>query len=159
ILEEAAAALARRRGEFVATMANEGNKTVGEADSEVSEAVDFARYYARHALELNDADGARFEPLGTVLVTPPRNFPVAIPAGGMLAALAAGNSVIAKPPPQTPGCVRLVVDALHEAGIDSEVLQYVRVPEDELGRHLVSHRNVDAVVLTGAWETAQLFRS
>ena len=75
----------------------DGAKTVTEADPEVSEAVDFARYYAR-ALGAGDVvDGCRLEPLGVVVVAPPWNFPLSIPAGGVLAALAAGNAVLLKP--------------------------------------------------------------
>ncbi len=159
ILEAAAGELARRRGALIATMVHEAGKPVAEADGEVSEAIDCARYYARSALELDEVDGARFAPLGVIVVTPPWNFPVAIAAGGILAALAAGNAVIVKPPPQTPGCVRLVVDALHEGGVPPEALQYLRVPEDEVGRRLITHPAVAGVLLTGAWETAELFRS
>src|SRR3546814_15824893 len=80
-------------------MAAEAGKTAAEADPEVSEAVDFARYYADRAEELDPAaghastDGARFAPTRVTLVTPPWNFPVAIPTGSVLAALAAGSAV------------------------------------------------------------------
>src|SRR4029434_3538158 len=79
----------------------DGAKTVTEADAEVSEAVDFARYYARTlsdtAGELGDCS---MEPLGVAVVTPPWNFPLSLPAGGVLAALAAGNAVVLKPAPE-----------------------------------------------------------
>ena len=159
VLERAAAEMAPARGHIVATMAHEAGKVVGEGDPEVSEAIDFARYYARAALALDEVDGASFEPLGVILVAPPWNFPFAIAAGGVLAALAAGNAVIVKPPPETPRCVALIVDCLRRAGLPEGVLTYLRTPDDEVGRHLVTHDGVDAVILTGAWETAQLFRS
>ena len=160
VLRDAARELDSRREALVAVMAAEAGKTVGESDPEVSEAVDFARYYADRALELEDgpmADGARFTPFGLTLITPPWNFPVAIPIGGVLAALAAGSAVVIKPAPQTPGCVEEAVAALHAAGVPTDVLQVVRTDEDEVGQHLVSHADVDAVVLTGASETARLF--
>ena len=72
-------------------MAREAGKTLAEADTEVSEAVDFARYYARSARQLAWLDGATARPLGTVAVIGPWNFPLAIPIGGALAALAAGK--------------------------------------------------------------------
>ncbi|MBA4083711.1 MAG: aldehyde dehydrogenase [Kytococcus sp.] len=160
LLRRAAREIDARREELLAVMAAEAGKTVAEADPEISEAADFARYYADRALELADgamADGARFTPFALTLVTPPWNFPVAIPIGGVLAALAAGSAVVIKPAPQTPVCVEATVDALHAAGIPRDVLQVVRTEEDEVGQHLVSHPGVDAVVLTGASETARLF--
>ncbi|MEM8922865.1 MAG: bifunctional proline dehydrogenase/L-glutamate gamma-semialdehyde dehydrogenase [Actinomycetota bacterium] len=148
--------LARRRGDLMAAMANEGHKTVAQADPEVSEAVDFARYYADRSAEL-PPDG--FEPLGVVLVVPPWNFPVAIPAGGVLASLAAGNAVVFKPAPETPRCAEIVAECCWAAGVPPEVLRFVRTPDNETGRHLVTHDDVGAVILTGAYETAELFRS
>ncbi|WP_336728369.1 bifunctional proline dehydrogenase/L-glutamate gamma-semialdehyde dehydrogenase [Cellulosimicrobium cellulans] len=171
-------AVARRleeaRTDLVAAMVHEPGKTVAEADPEVSEAVDFARYYARSAEELDHVPGARFAPDGVTLVTPPWNFPVAIPVGGVLAALAAGSAVLAKPAPPTPRCLEVAVEAIHaglrdavsaepgdfaglDAGSVTEVVQYVRVPDDELGTRLVTHDDVARVVLTGSIETAQLF--
>jgi len=91
ILLAAADQLNKRRNEFLAVMMQEAGKTLLEGDPELSEAVDFARYYARSALELEKVDGARFQPAQFTLVTPPWNFPVAIPAGSVLAALAAGS--------------------------------------------------------------------
>ena len=160
LLRKAAREIDSRREELLAVMAAEAGKTIAEADPEISEAVDFARYYADRALELEDGpmtDGARFTPFALTLVTPPWNFPVAIPIGGVLAALAAGSAVIIKPAPQTPVCVEVTVAALHTAGIPEDVLQVVRTEEDEVGQHLVAHPGVDAVVLTGASETARLF--
>lgn len=162
ILREAARRLEARRGELITVMAAEGGKTVAEADPEVSEAIDFARYYADRAPELEtglSADGALFTPDRVVLVTPPWNFPVAIPLGGVLAALAAGAAVIIKPAHATVGCVEVGVAALHEAGIPAEALQVVRVADRDAGRALVSHRDVDTVILTGSSETGALFAS
>ena len=151
--------LARRRGDLVAAMVHEGHKTVAEADPEVSEAIDFAHWYGDRALELAGSDLARFEPFGVVLVVPPWNFPVAIPAGGTFAALAAGNAVILKPAPETPGCAEVVAECCWAAGIPRGALSLVRTPDDEVGRHLVSHPGVDAVILTGAYDTARMFLS
>src|SRR5690625_1867461 len=109
--------LEARRGELITAMSHEGGKTVAEADPEVSEAIDFARYYADRAEELEQieaAEGLTFTPASVVLVTPPWNFPVAIPTGGMLAALAAGAAVVIKPAPPVPGCSEVVVEARSE---------------------------------------------
>jgi len=163
-LRAAAAALETRRTELITAMAAEGGKTVGEADPEVSEAVDFARYYATSAEGLDDialAEGLEHQPDRVVLVTPPWNFPVAIPAGGLLAALAAGSAVVIKPAPATPRCAEIVVEAIREAlaetGADADLVQVVRTDEGDVGRALVTHEHVDTVILTGAYETAQLF--
>lgn len=163
VLRRAADALEAARGDLVATMVHEGGKTVAEADPEVSEAVDFARYYADRAEELADGHvpGAEFRPHGVTVVTPPWNFPVAIPVGSTLAALAAGSPVLVKPAPQTPRCVRVamaaVQSALDAAGVTEPALQVVLSPEGDVGRHLVTHPDVARVVLTGSLETARLF--
>ncbi|RMI04633.1 aldehyde dehydrogenase family protein, partial [Cellulomonas triticagri] len=163
LLRRAADALEAARGDLVATMVHEGGKTVAEADPEVSEAVDFARYYADRADELADGfvPGAVFRPRGVTVVTPPWNFPVAIPVGSTLAALAAGSPVLIKPAPQTPRCVRVAVAAiaaaLADGGVTEDALQVVLSPEGEVGRRLVTHPDVARVVLTGSLETAQMF--
>lgn len=159
LLHRVADNLARRRGDLLTAMIHEASKTPAEADPEVSEAIDFARWYADHAVGLDDVSGGRFEPLGVVTVVPPWNFPVAIPAGGVFAALAAGNAVILKPAPETPKCAEVLAEVAWEAGIPYDVLQFLRVPDDDVGRHLVTHDGVGGVVLTGSWETAALFAS
>jgi RHH-type proline utilization regulon transcriptional repressor/proline dehydrogenase/delta 1-pyrroline-5-carboxylate dehydrogenase len=138
-------------------MINEADKTFAEADGEVSEAIDFARYYGDQALELDSHDGLRFQPLGVMAVIPPWNFPVAIPTGGVMASIAAGNSVIFKPAPETPRCAEIVAEAAWAAGVQRDLLQFVRTPDNDVGRHLVT--SADGVILTGSAETAQLFRS
>ena len=137
-------------------MVHEAGKTVAEADPEISEAIDFAAYYADRAAEI---DPARFTPDRVVVVTPPWNFPVAIPLGGCLAALAAGAAVVIKPAPQVRACAEVGVAALHRAGIPADALQLVHTDEAAAGRRLITHPAVERVVLTGASETAALFRS
>ena len=75
-------------------MAHEAGKTWTEIDAEINEAADFARWYAERSAELNQVKHAEFTPLGVMAVVPPWNFPTAIPTGGVLASLAAGNGVI-----------------------------------------------------------------
>ncbi|MFD6164638.1 proline dehydrogenase family protein [Oerskovia sp. NPDC060287] len=174
-LRAVAARLEEARTALVTAMVHEPGKTVAEADPEVSEAVDFASYYARSAEALDQVPGATFTPDGVTLVTPPWNFPVAIPVGGIVAALAAGSAVIAKPAPATPRCLEVAVDAIHAGLADAvasapagssltaeavrDVVQLSRVPDGDLGRHLVTHEGVARVILTGAIETAQMFAS
>ena len=171
VLRAAARQLEARRTDLVAAMVHEPGKTVAEADPEVSEAVDFASYYATSAEALERVAGATFTPDGVTLVTPPWNFPVAIPIGGVLAALAAGSSVLAKPAPPTPRCLEIAVEAVHaaldevapqiglDAGVARDVVQFLRVPDGDAGRHLVTHPDVARVILTGSIETAELFAS
>lgn len=159
VLWRVADEIGRRRGDFVAAMVNEGHKALDQADPEVSEAIDFARWYGDRALALTHSEAARFEPFGVVLVVPPWNFPVAIPAGGVLAALAAGNAAILKPAPETPACAELIAQCCWQAGVPRDLVQFVRTPDDEIGQHLVTHPGVDAVILTGALETAKMFQA
>ena len=157
-LAEAGDELARRRGDLIAAAVAEGNKTFVQADVEVSEAVDFARYYATRVAAVT-SPFARFEPFGVVAVIPPWNFPIAIPAGGVLASLAAGNAAILKPAPQVPRCAEIITECVATATGRPALSPLLRTPDNELGRHLITHPAVDAVILTGAHETAELFRS
>ena len=157
VLHGTADELARRRGDLINAMIHEGRKTFAQADAEVSEAIDFARYYGDRALELGPVDGAAFRPLGVVAVIPPWNFPVAIPAGGVLAALAAGNTALLKPSSRTPRCAEIVAECARTAGIPAGALQFVEVSDHSARRHLVTA--VDGVILTGSAETARLFQS
>ena len=158
-LLRAADILERRRGEIVAAMVLDGGKTAAEADAELSEAVDFAAYYARAFDDAAAWAGARRAPLGVVTVTPPWNFPFAIPFGGVAAALRAGNAVLLKPAPEAVLCGRLVCEVLWEAGITGGLLQFVPAPDNAVGRRLIEDPRVAAVILTGASSTAEIFLS
>jgi RHH-type proline utilization regulon transcriptional repressor/proline dehydrogenase/delta 1-pyrroline-5-carboxylate dehydrogenase len=157
LLHRVAGELAARRPELIAVMASEAGKTVAEGDGEVSEAIDFARYYAERSAQLGERDGSVFEPLGLVAVVPPWNFPLSISAGGVLAALAAGNAVVLKPAPLTPRSAFAVAQACWAAGIPTSALGFVRCPDAGIGEHLIAHSGIDGIILTGAYETAELF--
>jgi RHH-type proline utilization regulon transcriptional repressor/proline dehydrogenase/delta 1-pyrroline-5-carboxylate dehydrogenase len=162
LLLRVGAELANSRGALLQFMIAEAGKTFAEADAELSEAVDFANFYAHSIDEITTTeklDGVTFIPHKLVVVTPPWNFPVAIAAGGVLAALAAGAAVIIKPAPQVVNCVIAMVETLWRAGIPKDVLRIALVPDNELGLQLVGHTQVDSVILTGSFETAQLFKS
>ncbi len=159
VLRRAAATLQAARAELLEVMASECGKTLDQGDPEVSEAIDFANYYAAQAENLDSVDGAVAVPAGLTVVTPPWNFPVAIPAGSVLAALAAGSPVGIKPATQAARCGSVMVQALWDAGVPRDVLQLVHLGEGELGRRLVSDPRVARLILTGAFETAELFRS
>lgn len=159
ILRRAAGSLERSRSLLLEVMGAECGKTLDQGDPEVSEAIDFANYYAQLAEQLDHVDGAKPAPVGLTVVTPPWNFPVAIPAGSVLAALAAGSAVIVKPATQARRSGSVMVQALWDAGVPREVLRLVHVDERELGTQLVSDPRVGRLILTGAFETAALFRS
>ncbi|KRE81147.1 bifunctional proline dehydrogenase/L-glutamate gamma-semialdehyde dehydrogenase [Arthrobacter sp. Soil762] len=159
ILHRAGDVLEARRADLLEVMASETGKTIDQGDPEVSEAVDFAHYYAESARKLEKVDGATFVPAKLTVVTPPWNFPVAIPAGSTLAALAAGSAVVIKPAKQARRSGAVMIEALWEAGVPKDVLTMVQLGERELGQQLISHPAVDRVILTGGYETAELFRS
>ena len=159
VLLRIAEVMAAQRGRTLAAMAHDAGKTIREGDPEVSEAIDYACYYAERTrpLEALANDGVTFTPYGTVLVASPWNFPYAIPAGGVCAALAAANAVILKPAPETVLTARLLAEQCWEAGVPGDLLQFLPCRDDDVGRRLVTHDGIGAVVLTGAYDTARLF--
>ncbi|MEK7411653.1 MAG: bifunctional proline dehydrogenase/L-glutamate gamma-semialdehyde dehydrogenase, partial [Actinomycetota bacterium] len=159
VLHRVAEVIAAQRGATIATMVHDAGKTVLEGDPEVSEALDFARYYAESSRILHTFTDVSFQPHRVVLVTPPWNFPYAIPAGGVFAALAAGSAVILKPAPETVSTARLLAEQCWEGGVPRDLLQFVACADDDIGQYLVAHPDIDAVILTGGYETAQLFHT
>ncbi len=147
------------RARTIAVMVHDAGKVVREGDAEVSEAVDAARYYGDRAVALDGLHGPDgvFSPRGVVVVAPPWNFPYAIPSGGVFAALAAGNTVILKPAPETVLTAAVIADQCHAAGIPPDVVQFLPCADAETGRRLVTHPVVGAVILTGAFDTARRF--
>ncbi|MBC7518477.1 MAG: bifunctional proline dehydrogenase/L-glutamate gamma-semialdehyde dehydrogenase [Microbacteriaceae bacterium] len=159
VVRSAARSIESVRAELIEVMVSETGKTLAEADTEVSEAVDFAGFYADLAPALDQLPLANFVPSALIVVVPPWNFPVAIAAGGILAALASGSAVIMKPAPQAARCAAVLTAALWNGGVPRELLQLVNLAEDDRGPQLISHPRVDRVILTGGWHTAELFRS
>ncbi|MGP9536801.1 bifunctional proline dehydrogenase/L-glutamate gamma-semialdehyde dehydrogenase [Brachybacterium sp. AOP43-C2-M15] len=159
ILRRVAGTLAAHRAELLEVMASETGKTLEQGDPEVSEAIDFALFYAEQAEQLARRSDLVPSARPLTLVTPPWNFPVAIPVGGMLSALVTGSAVIMKPAPQSRRCGALLGRLLHEAGVPQDVLTLVDVPEDEVGRALIADPRISQLILTGASDTAALFAS
>ncbi len=155
ILRRVARELRMARAELISAMVLDGGKRAEEADVEVSEAIDFAEYYAASFEE--HSEEYLLAPKGVVVVTPPWNFPLAIPLSGVLAALVAGNAVLLKPAPETVLVAYLGACACWRAGVPREALGFVPCREDVAGC-LITDPRVDTVVLTGATETARLFR-
>lgn len=159
LLHKVGVELGKRRGELIEVVASELGKSLQQADVEVSEAIDFAHYYAERALDLENLQGAEFEPVDVTLVTPPWNFPIAIPAGGTIAALAAGSAAILKPASIARRTGAVLAECIWAAGIPETACFLASVGERQLGRELVTDKRVGRVVLTGGVETAEMFRS
>jgi RHH-type proline utilization regulon transcriptional repressor/proline dehydrogenase/delta 1-pyrroline-5-carboxylate dehydrogenase len=164
ILERAADLLEAGRAGLVARCVLEAGRTVPDALSEQREAVDLLRYYAAGARRLCEAGQALpgvageantlvLRGRGVFACISPWNFPVAIFAGQIAAALAAGNAVVAKPAGQTPLCGAAVVELLHAAGVPPEVLQFAPGGAD-IGAALVADQRVAGVAFTGSARAA-----
>ncbi|MBT8037913.1 MAG: bifunctional proline dehydrogenase/L-glutamate gamma-semialdehyde dehydrogenase [Verrucomicrobiae bacterium] len=158
LLKQAAVELANARGACIAATMLDGGKAAPEADGEVSEAIDFANYYADSMSDPAFFDGTESKALGVVVITPPWNFPFAIPCGGVLAALMAGNTVILKPASEAVLCSWVMVELLWKAGIPKEVLQFVMCADRSAGQQLVSDERTSGVILTGGYATARMFQ-
>lgn len=156
--------LEEHRTELVALLVQEGGKTIGDALGEVREAVDFCRYYAQRANlefqpeELCGPTGERnviqLLGRGVFVCISPWNFPLAIFLGQISAALVAGNSVIAKPAPQTPRVAIFVSKLIYQSGIPANVFHLV-VGGPEVGAALVRHGGVSGVAFTGSTAAAR----
>lgn len=159
VLREIAAEFARQRGETIGAMVLDAGKAISEGDVEVSEAIDFANYYAQSLDDPGWFDGTEMRARGVVVVTPPWNFPYAIPAGGCLAALMAGNTVILKPSRDSVLTAWMLANQFWAAGVPREVLQFLPIGDRTAGRALVTDPRTAAVILTGSFETARNFQS
>ena len=155
ILRQAAQVLRQRRADLIGAALAEGGKVITESDAEVSEAIDFVEFYAATALELQHTSDYAAQPLGLVVVVSPWNFPIAIPCGGVAAALAAGNSVILKPASHTVLPARILCECFWQAGVPREALQLILCSGRIAGDELLSAAEIQAVILTGGTQTAQ----
>jgi RHH-type transcriptional regulator, proline utilization regulon repressor / proline dehydrogenase / delta 1-pyrroline-5-carboxylate dehydrogenase len=164
-LDRAADALEARRGEFLSLLVREAGKTLPDAVAELREAVDFCRYYAARARELFAAPAELRGPTGELntlslhgrgvfVCISPWNFPLAIFMGQVTAALAAGNSVVAKPAPATPLVAHAATRLLHAAGIPVAVLQLTPADGPAFGAVAFAHPALAGVAFTGSTATA-----
>lgn len=154
LLRQVAQRLRERRADLMGVALAEGGKVLLESDPEVSEAVDFCEFYARSAEALATLPAAEARGAGVVAVIPPWNFPIAIPCGGVAAALAAGNTVILKPAPETVATAWILCDCFWSSGVSRRALQFVYGENEDAATHLATHPNVDAVIFTGGTATA-----
>ena len=166
LLERAADGLEKRMRELVSLIVREGGRTYNDAVSEVREAADFCRYYAHqakqrfdHPVVLSGPAGERNElrlhGRGVFACISPWNFPLAIFTGQVAAALAAGNTVIAKPAEQTPRIGFRALEILYEAGVPTDAACCVVGAGDTIGAALVADPRIAGVAFTGSVETAK----
>ncbi len=156
ILERAAQMMEGQMQQLIGILVREAGKTFSNAIAEVREAVDFLRYYAGQVAQ--DFDNDTHRPLGPVVCISPWNFPLAIFTGQIAAALAAGNTVLAKPAEQTPLIAALGVNLLLEAGVPAGVLQLLPGRGETVGAQLCADNRVRAVMFTGSTEVATLLQ-
>lgn len=157
LLANIANQLRSHRGDLIGAMVADTGKTVLEADVEVSEAIDFADYYRINLQDWHSLHDIEWKAKGTILITPPWNFPCSIAAGGILASLAAGNCVIFKPAVESILISWQLVQLFWKAGISRSTLQFITCEDDPVGSRLVKDPRISAIVLTGATSTAKLF--
>ncbi|WNS78314.1 L-glutamate gamma-semialdehyde dehydrogenase [Domibacillus sp. DTU_2020_1001157_1_SI_ALB_TIR_016] len=162
ILFRAAAIIRRRKHEFSSYLVKEAGKPWKEADADTAEAIDFLEYYARQMIELKNGapvesrpgENNKFSyiPLGVGVVISPFNFPLAIMAGTVVAALVTGNTVLLKPAASTPVIAAKFVEVMEQAGLPAGVLNYVPGSGAEIGDYLVDHPKTRFVSFTGSRE-------
>ncbi|HEY9025325.1 MAG TPA: L-glutamate gamma-semialdehyde dehydrogenase [Burkholderiaceae bacterium] len=168
IIRRAGDLLDARLAEFCGLLVKEAHKTLGDCVAEVREAVDFCRYYADQAqIRLQDetlpgptgeSNELRMNGRGVFVCISPWNFPLAIFAGQVVAALVAGNTVAAKPAEQTPAVAARMVELLHEAGVPRDALVLLHGPGETVGAALTAHRDTAGVCFTGSTQVAKIIQ-
>ena len=154
VLSRVATELRNARGSLMGAALADGGKLLSESDPEVSEAIDFVEYYALTARDLRGLDSVKTQPKGVVVVVPPWNFPIAIPCGGVAAALASGNTVILKPASHTVLVAWELCQCFWRGGVPREALQFAPCSGATGGARLVASDIADVVILTGGTDTA-----
>ena len=165
IITRAGDLLDQRLAQFCGLLVTEAGKTAGDCVAEVREAVDFCRYYAVQAAErlqpislpgpTGESNTLRLHGRGVFVCISPWNFPLAIFAGQVAAALVTGNAVAAKPAEQTPGVAAAFVDLLFEAGVPRDALALLHGPGETVGAALVAHPATAGVCFTGSTPVAK----
>ncbi|WP_366658036.1 bifunctional proline dehydrogenase/L-glutamate gamma-semialdehyde dehydrogenase PutA [Fodinicurvata sp. EGI_FJ10296] len=165
-LEAVADAFEAQCAALMAVCTREAGKTMADGVAEVREAVDFLRYYARQARDefatptvlpgpTGEHNELQLHGRGVFVCISPWNFPLAIFTGQIAAALAAGNTVIAKPAEQTVLVAHAATTIFHQCGIPTDVLQLVPGPGAAIGGRLVADNRVAGVAFTGSLDTAK----
>ncbi|WP_028585880.1 proline dehydrogenase family protein [Desulfogranum mediterraneum] len=152
-LSRAAMEMRRSRGELIGAAAADTGKLFSEGDVEVSEAIDFAEFYPLSARQLAEIDHVEGQGQGVGLVISPWNFPIAIPCGGIVTALAAGNTVVFKPASDAVLTAWILCQCFWRAGVSRNTLQFVPCSGSQVGPLLTASKEVDFIILTGGTET------
>jgi RHH-type transcriptional regulator, proline utilization regulon repressor / proline dehydrogenase / delta 1-pyrroline-5-carboxylate dehydrogenase len=175
LLERAADILERRRYELSAVEVFEAGKPWKEADADISEAIDFCRFYADQMRRLGrpkltqqvpgEESYHHYWPRGVAFVIAPWNFPIAILCGMASAGVVTGNTVIMKPSEQSIVCGAMLMQVFEEAGVPPGVLNFLSGHGSVIGAHLVDHKDVDLIAFTGSrevglkiWQSAGITR-
>ncbi len=168
IIRRAGDQLDARLAEFCGLLVKEAHKTLGDCVAEVREAVDFCRYYADQAEvrlasqplpgPTGESNELRMNGRGVFVCISPWNFPLAIFAGQVVAALVAGNTVAAKPAEQTPAVAARMVALLHEAGVPADALALLHGPGETVGAALVADPHTAGVCFTGSTQVARIIQ-
>jgi len=154
ILQKVADNLTMKRGDLIGCMSAITGKTFGEGDVEVSEAIDFCRFYPTSMKSFEKLNTISITPKGIVLVIPPWNFPLAIPVGGVAAALTCGNSVILKPATSAFPVAWEFAKAFWDAGVPKDALQVLCTDGFEPLNYLTADPSIKHIILTGGTDTA-----
>lgn len=154
IMYEAANRLGDLRGDLIGCMCAVTGKTVVEGDVEVSEGIDYARFYTTSMQTFANLPDVDIAPKGTILVISPWNFPCAIPIGGIAAGLAGGNTVILKPATVAAPVAWMFAQAFWDAGVPKEALQVI-ITDREALKILTTAPAIKHIILTGGTDTAQ----
>jgi len=153
ILSRVAVELREKRGDFLGAAAAETGKVFMEADVEVSEAVDFTEFYPYSVQQYDAIENISVRGKGVGLVISPWNFPVAIPCGGVAAALASGNTVIFKPSSDAVLVAWELCQCFWKGGISKNTLQFLPCSGRDVGPALTSNPEIDFIILTGGTDT------
>ncbi|MEB3339384.1 L-glutamate gamma-semialdehyde dehydrogenase [Okeania sp.] len=161
ILRKAADLMEKRRHELTAWMVLEVGKPLNQCNAEVSEAIDFCRYYADEMERLEhgykydvagETDRYHYQPRGISLVISPWNFPLAIPTGMTVASLVTGNCTLLKPAEVSSVIASKIAEILVEAGFPKGVFQFVPGKGSTVGDFMVKHPDVNSITFTGSQE-------
>lgn len=160
LVDKLAELIVKNRFELSALEVLEVGKPWIEADGDITEAIDFCRYYARHMRQLTggmrvghapgEMSNYHYQPRGVCLVIAPWNFPLAILAGMVAAALVTGNTVVMKPAEQSSLIAGKLMELLQQAGFPKDIVHFVPGIGEEIGPYLVEHPKVDIIAFTGS---------
>jgi RHH-type proline utilization regulon transcriptional repressor/proline dehydrogenase/delta 1-pyrroline-5-carboxylate dehydrogenase len=153
VLSQVAIQLRRARGDLIGAAAADTGKVFSESDVEVSEAIDFTEFYPRSVGIFADIQTIRCRGQGIGVVISPWNFPIAIPCGGIVASLAAGNTVIFKPSSDAVLTAWELCQCFWRAGVSKKVLQFLPCSGNLAGQKLVTHPDLSFIILTGGTAT------